>query len=154
MADTITKYGKAGKHFADGDIDFVNDTIKIFLLKSTYTPDYDTHEHQSDLTLATHEIDTTSTYTKGTGYTLEGKTALAYDSVNNYTAFDATDVTIEGVTAADITYAAIVDTQSGAEATNPLIALVTFDAAKRVFTGGQLKISWNASGIFAMQGVG
>ena len=149
MADVLTKYGKVGAKFANKEIDLDSDTIKAFLLKSSYTPDMDAHEYEDDLALSTNEISTTSTYTKGTGVTLANK-SMTYDSENNYTKFDADDITIEDATAADIMYLALVDTQSGVASTNPLIALLTFDAAKRVLSAQQLKVTWNASGILAI----
>lgn len=150
MADVIAKYGKAGKHYMDGDIDLLNDTIKVFLLKSSYSPNMDTDEFQAILDLASNEIDTTGSYTKGTGLTLGNKAYLAYDAGNDRTPFDADDADAGTITAADLMYAVIVDTQSGAAATNILLALVTVDATKRAPSAQPFKIQWSADGIFAM----
>jgi hypothetical protein len=150
MADTIAKYGKAGKHFANKEINWDTDTIKVFLLKSTYTPNMDTHEFETDLDLTNNEISTTGSYTKGTGLTLANTAYLSYDSANDRTPLDADDADAGTITAVDVMYAAIVDTQPGAAASNILMALITIDAAKRAPSAQPFKITWNAGGILAI----
>ena len=145
---TITKFGKVGEKFADKEIDFLADQIKVFFLKSSYTPNFDTHEYQTSLDLANNEIGTTSTYTKGTGLVLANKTGTYIDG-SDYTSFDADDLTVEDATIPDFRYAAIVDTQSANEATNPLIALIDYESTVAL-VAQQLKLKWNASGIFAI----
>ena len=147
MPTTITKYGKVGAHFANKNIDLDTDTIKVFLLKSTYTPNLDTHEFESDLVLASNEISTTSTYTKGTGLTLT-LTKGAYSAANDNTPYDADDLTIASSTIAEVSYAVIVDQTPGSAATNPLIALIAFDSTST--TNQEFKIAWNASGVIAI----
>jgi len=81
---------------------------------------------------------------------LANTTFLAYDSENDRTPWDADDVDLGTITAADVMYAAIVDTQSGNAETNPLIALVTIDAAKRAPSAQPFKLQWSSSGILAI----
>lgn len=147
MATTITKYGKVGAALANKQIDLDSDTLKVFLLKSSYTPDLDAHDYQDDLDLSTNEIDTTSTYTKGTGLTLT-LTKGAYSSVNDNTPYDADDLTIAASTIAEVSYAVIVDTTPGSAATNPLIALIAFTSTST--SNQEFKIAWNASGVLAI----
>jgi hypothetical protein len=150
MADTIAKYGNFGKHLMQKEMHLITDTIKVFMLKSTYTPNMDTHEYQSHLDLASNEIASTGNYVNGTGMTLANKTLLSYDATNDRTPLDADDVDLGTITAADVMYAALVDTQPGNASTNTLISLVTIDAAKRAPSAQPFKITWNASGILAI----
>ena len=60
MADVI--YNAYKKGLGDGAIDWLNDTIKVMLVTSAYTPDQDAHDFKDDIT---NEI-------SGTGYTAGG----------------------------------------------------------------------------------
>jgi hypothetical protein len=140
MANIATKYGKVGKHFADGDIDYLNNTIKIIFLKSSYTPNFDTDETVTNLVLASNEV-TGVVYTAG-GETLGTKTAV-YDSANDYTLFGAGDITLDNETIASIKYMVIADTTS-----TYLITCITLDPAISV-TSQQLKVSFT-DGVFSM----
>ena len=141
MADSSARYGNAGKHFADGDIDWAADTIKCIFLKNTYTPNYDTHETVTHLNLASNQC-TGATYTPG-GETLVSKTAV-YDSGNNNTLFSAADITLANETIAGVKYLIIADTSS-----TYLITCITLDPEKSA-TSQEFKVNFSVNGIFTM----
>lgn len=103
MADLI--FNKFPYHVSVGNIDLDNDTFKIALVKSSYTPDA-TDEVWSDI--SAHECD-------ATGYVAGGKT-LANVSVAEaagVTTFDADDPdTWTTLTGTGILYAVIYDSSS------------------------------------------
>lgn len=69
-------YHNLSKALMDGDIDLANDTIKVMLLTSSYTPDLD-HDFVDDV--SANEV-------SGTGYTAGGATlaskAITDDDAN------------------------------------------------------------------------
>ena len=141
MADTSQKYGNVGKHFADGDIDYTNDTIKCIFLKNTYTPNYDTHETVTDLVLGSNEC-SGAVYTAG-GETLATKSAV-YSSINDNTLFSAADISLPNETIAGVKYLVIVDTSS-----TYLITCITLDPEKSA-TAQEFKVVFATNGIFTM----
>ena len=148
MPVTITKYGNIGKHLANAEINYLTDSITVFLLLASYIPDFDADEFQDDLVLASNEIASTSTYVAGTGIDLATK-SITYDGTNHYTKFGAADLSILASTIPAVRYAAIVDTQSGVNTTNPLIALVDF-GTDQLTANEEFKIAWDANGVFAL----
>jgi len=127
-------YPKAKEAFLSGDIDLVNDTIKVIALDGadyTYSSAHDFYD------------DAASAARVGTA------TALASKTVTNGV-FDAADVTLSSVTGDEFEFILIFQ-DTGTESTSHLIAL--FDTATGLaFTpsGGDITITWNASGIFAL----
>ena len=121
---TVAKvYGKAMQAMVNKQVDFDSDTIKVALLKDTYTPNQDTHDYYDDLT---NEL-------TGGGYALQTLTSktVTYDSGTNKVTFDCTDVTFAGLTATDIRYAVFFgDTGSGS--TSPLLCYMDFEANQDV----------------------
>lgn len=55
-------YSNLGVQLANKEVDFDSDSFVMKLLTSTYTPNYDTHSHASDLT---NELATAAGYTAG-----------------------------------------------------------------------------------------
>lgn len=121
---TVAKvYGKAMQAMVNKQVDFDSDTIKVALLKDTYTPNQDTHDYYDDLT---NEL-------TGGGYALQTLTSktVTYDSGTNKVTFDCADVTFAGLTATDIRYAVFFgDTGSGS--TSPLLCYMDFEANQDV----------------------
>jgi hypothetical protein len=74
-------------------VDWVNDTIKVSLHTSAYTPDQDAHDYYNDLT---NELATGGGYTNG-GAALASKT-LTYDGPSNTVRFKCADVSWPGST--------------------------------------------------------
>lgn len=117
MASFIYNFGR-GEIGGNGNIDWVNDTIKVALLSSAYTPDKDAHDDFADLT---NEI-------SGTGYVADGKTILnpvvTIDDANDRSELSCDDVvwTVATFTAR---YGAVYK-YTGTPGTSTLIALIDF----------------------------
>lgn len=131
-------YNNYKEQVFNATIDLVNDTLKVALLTSTYTPNIDTHDNFDDLT---NEV-------VGTGYTAGGKTvtnpSVTQDNTNDLGKFDADDVTW---TSSTITARyAVLYKDSGVASTSPLIAYIDFGADKSS-SAGDFTIQWNTSGI-------
>jgi hypothetical protein len=91
MAVSINKYGKCYANLLGGEVagdtfavDYLSDTLKCSLHTSTYAPNLDTHETQSDLT---NEVSGTN-YVAG-GTTLGSKT-VTYTAANSWATTAAT----------------------------------------------------------------
>lgn len=140
MAATANWYGQAftGQWGATAArrIDWANDTIKVALCTSSYTPDQDNHVFFSDIT---NEI--TGTGYTGGGAALSGK-SVAYDSTSNETRLKAS---ASSWTTASFTYRyAIVYKDTGTAGTSPLIAY--FDTGgNQTVTIGTETITWDAT---------
>lgn len=125
-------YDKGRQYVLEHHLTPASDTIKCALLKSAYSPNLATHQFYSDLganVLNTPQAYTTKTTVSGT--------------------FDADDVTFAAVTAGDTgSYAATYVDIGGANTTWPLLWLFDTITGFPVATnGGDIIISWNASGI-------
>jgi hypothetical protein len=125
-------YPKFKELLLGGDIDLVNDTIKVILID---TDDYTystTHDYYNDIATASRV---------SIAQTLVGKT------ITNGV-FDATDVTYTAVTG-DGTEAIIIFKDTNDETTSPLIAYIEGLVTPN---GGDINIQWdsNASKIFAL----
>lgn len=141
MAVTTTLYNPfKGKGYDGTDIDLVNDTIKVALVGTGYTPS------------AAHDFwdDVSANESSGGGYTAGGA-ALASKtwslSSNTYT-FDAADTSWTITSALTARYAVIYK-DTGNSATSPLIGYVDLDGTFQL-ASGTLTITWNASGIFTL----
>ena len=121
----------------DANIDLGNDTIKIALVTSAYTPDIDTHSFFDDVT---NEV-------SGTGYTAGGETltvTTSQDNTDDEGVFDATDVTWAGSTIT--ARGAVVYKSTGVAATSPLICYIDF-GSDQTSTSGDFTVVFNAEGI-------
>jgi hypothetical protein len=138
MATTTTFYNSYKKLLLDKSIDHTNDTIKLALCTSSYTPDIDTHDFFNDIT---NEVSGTG-YTAG-GVTLAGK-ATSVDTTDNEGVFDATDISL---TTSTITARyGILYKSTGVTSTSPLICYIDFGEDK-TSVSGTFGITWNAEGI-------
>jgi len=137
MAVTAKLYGKFLENLAKKQIDLVNDSIKVMLCTSSYTPDQDAHEHKADVT---NEI-TGPGYTAG-GVALANKT-VTYTGATNVLKFDADDAQWIDSTLTFRT-AVIYDAT-----TNDLIGYVDYGADKSS-EAGTVTIPWDAAGIFTL----
>lgn len=114
-------------------IDLADDTIKVALVDTgTYTFS------------AAHEFYSSVSGVVGTPQTLSSKTVT--DGV-----FDAADVTFTSVTGSSVE-ALIIYKDTGTNSTSPLIAYIDTVTSGLPVTpnGGNISITWNASGIFAL----
>jgi hypothetical protein len=142
MAATINWYGLAFSKILNKEIDWEADAIRVSL-HHDLTPNQDTYDYWDDVV---------ATEVSATGYThngaLIGTPTLAYDAGTNVVKLDGDDVTWASSTI-HATHAVIYDSTPGTDATNPLIAYVTF-GADQDSTNGDFKITWNAGGILTI----
>ena len=122
MASLI--YNKFLDYLVDNDIS--DDTFKVALVTSSYTPDKDTHEHFDDVT---NEV-------SGTGYTAGGNTVtgtLTLDNANDKLTleFASTNWTSATITARGAVYYS----STGTASTSTLIAFNDFGSDVAVTAG-------------------
>jgi hypothetical protein len=113
-----------------------SDTIKWEFVSDTYTPDFNAHDEEADIT---NEV-------TGTGYTTGGETLASptFAISSGFATFDGTDVSlstttltgVEGVVGFD-------DTIAG----DPLLWATDFGQTYNT-VAGTFAITWNASGIW------
>jgi len=117
----------------------LDQTIKVALCTSSYTPAQDTHDYFDDIT---NEV-------TGTGYTAGGATlGTKTNTVSaKVTTFDAADTswTTSTITARY----AILYYATGTPGTSLLIGYIDF-GADQSSSSGTFQITWNASGIFTI----
>jgi len=118
-------------------LDLDNDTLKIMLVTSGYTPDFGTHDFKADVT---NEV-------VGTGYTAGGETltSVALTQSAGTITFDAADVTW---TSSTITARGAV-IYDDTLASDPLICYIDF-GSDQSSSSGDFQIAFNASGIFTL----
>ena len=139
MADVV--FNSAKVDLANGNIDWVNDTIKVMLVNG-YTPDQDAHNFIDDV--SGDEI-------SGTGYTAGGK-ALAnktntQDNTNNRAKLDADDVVWTNSTlTAD---GAVYYKDTGTPSTSPVLKYLDFGGAKSS-TADDFTIQHHADGVLLL----
>jgi hypothetical protein len=122
MAVTAKVYGKALKHFAQGDINWASDTIKVSAHSSSYSPSQANDEFYTDLT---NELGTANGYTSG-GATLASK-SVAYATLVTAMKAAATTWTPSAGQTLTIRYL-VVRKDTGSGATSPLICYVDLGA--------------------------
>jgi PKD repeat protein len=138
---TLNLYNSAFTKGLAGEADWINDTLKIMLVDSSYTPDLINHTYKSSVT---GEITGTG-YTTG-GASLTNKT-LAYDGVSKIVA-DADDVVWLNSTIT-ARYAIIYDDTPATDAQKPLLVLIDF-GSDISSSNGSFTISFAAEGIFSL----
>jgi len=149
MAHTITMYDKAKVKILDGTIDLDTATLKVALLKSGYTPDFDANEFASSFTA--YELNVAA---GGTGYQAgyagTGRKTLAGAAITQISTgakFDGNDVTFPTLGAdLDAVYGAVLYKHETSDAASRLIAYIDFDP-NFVPDGNDLTIQWNTDGI-------
>jgi hypothetical protein len=126
-------YGKGRENFANGEIDWVDDTIKVALIDSTYSVAIDTHDFWDDV----------SGDIVGTAETLA-------NASNTLGTCDADDVTFSSVTGSQVHYL-VIYRDSGVAATSQLIAYIDTATGLPVTpNGGDITVTWDAAGIFTL----
>lgn len=119
-------------------IDLEQDTIKLSLHTSTYSPDIDADEFYDDVD---NEVGASGTYSAG-GATLTVTSST--DDTDDEGVFDATDVSF---TSATITARyAIIYKSTGTASTSPLVLYIDF-GSDQTSTAGTFTISFAAEGI-------
>lgn len=126
MANTL--YDAARKRFLEAQINWMTDTIKVYLVDTgAYTPVVGTHEYLSDIT--------TSARIAGP-VTLTSKTTTGG-------AADAADITFTSVSGTSIE-AIVIYSDTGTESTSPLIAFIdTATGLPITPNGGDIIVTWD-----------
>jgi hypothetical protein len=135
MAITFTEYDSYKDDLLQGNIDLENDTIKVALVTSSYTPSA-AHDFFNDVT---NELSTAGGYTAG-GATVGTKTVTGG-------VFDAADTA--WISATFTCAYGIVYKSTGDAATSPLIGYIDFDGDQSP-ADQTFKIVWNAGGIITI----
>lgn len=138
MANFI--YNAAKVSLGKEEIDWENDTIKVAMLTSSYTPDIDNDVYFSDVT---NEV-SGSGYTAG-GFTL-ANTSITQDDTNDRAVYDADDLAESPVSISSYRYL-VVYVSTGTDSTSRLICLIDLGTDQTV-DNDILEISWGSSGIF------
>jgi hypothetical protein len=136
MADVV--YNSLKRRLMQKDIDMANDTLKVMLVTSGYTPNADAHEFKSDVT---GEV-------TGTGYTAGGQTlsakSVTQDNTDDEGVFDAGDVT--WTSTAITAHGAVIYKDTGVASTSPLVCYMDFGADKTTYDT-DFKLQWSDEGI-------
>ena len=146
MAVTNNVFGPAVDNMFKGNIDLVNDSIRVALFSAyTYSEDHAT----------LGAVKAAGTEASGAGYTADGKViAHTGDKVtysNGVTTFGANaDDTEWASSTIDAAYAIVykyVDDAGSADASSPVLCVVNFDGTESS-VDGTFKIEWHENGIF------
>lgn len=126
MANTL--YDAARKRFLEAQINWMSDTIKVYLVSLTsYTPNVSSHEYLSDVS---------------GGARIAGPVTLTSKSTNGGAA-DAADVTFTSVSGSTIG-AIVIYSDTGSESTSPLIAIIdTATGLPITPNGGDIIVTWD-----------
>lgn len=130
MANAFYAHGR--QHFALGEVDWVDDTIKVTLVDTNdYTVDLDNDEFFSDVASGARIATAT----------LSGKTA-------DLGVLDAADVTFPSVSG-DQAEALVIWKDTGAEGTSPLLMWIDDVVSGLPVTpnGGDIDVTWHEDGI-------
>lgn len=112
-----------------------SDTIKYQTTSDAYTPNFDTHDEEADLT---NEV-------TGTGYTTGGEAlgSPTWTIASGFAILDAADVSLSGTTLSNVEgFPYFDDTLAG----DPLLGLTDFGAPYST-TAGTFAVTFSASGI-------
>lgn len=141
MPVSAKAYGNLPMQALQKKVDWLNDTVKVMLCTSTYTPDQDAHVFKSSVT---NEV-------TGTGYTAGGQTlaskTLTYSSATNTTTLDAAD-TVWPASTLTARYA-VIYSDTGTAGTSPLIGYVDF-GADVPSSGSNFTLTWDPSGLLTL----
>lgn len=122
-------YNALALNLVKGKIDFENDTFKMMLVTSAYTPDVDAHDYRNDVT---NEV-------SGTGYTAGGMEievgTISQDNANNRIVVPLNPATWETVTISGARWGVIYKSRGGAASADELAFAVDFGADKSASGG-------------------
>lgn len=136
MAITVNWYGLGLLSIVDTPTDLEAVTLKLALVTDSYTPNRDTHDFRDDFTSA--ELANGNGYTTG-GVTLSGVT-WSYDATSDQVRLDCDDPSWTFTASKTWRYGVIYIDTGGADSTDPLIALLTWDSNQTVSTAYTLTI--------------
>lgn len=136
MAITVAWYGLGLLSLLDTPTDLEGVTVKLALATDSYTPNRDTDDFRNDFTAA--EVANGNGYTTG-GETLTGVT-WSYDAASDQVRLDCDNVTWTFTASKTWRYGIVYIDTGGADSTDPLIALLTWDSNQTVSTAYTLQI--------------
>jgi hypothetical protein len=113
-----------------------SDTVTWQFVSDTYTPDFNVHDEEVDIT---NEV-------TGTGYTTGGENLVSptFAISSGFATFDGTDVSLAGTTLSGVRGMVFFDNTLAGD---PLLAAVTFGADYST-SSGTFSVTFSASGIF------
>jgi hypothetical protein len=136
MAITVNWYGLGLQYLLDNPADMEAVTVNLALVTDAYTPDRDAHNFRDDFTAS--ELANGNGYTTG-GVTLTGLT-WSYDTASDQVRLDCDDPSWTFTASKTWRYGiGYIDT-GGADSTDPLIFLLTWDSNQTVSTAYTLTI--------------
>lgn len=125
------------------EADFPDDSWKVMLCNSSFTPDQDTMDYKDDVT---NEV-------SGTGYTAGGQAlankTIGYTAGTNVVKLDADDVVWVTVTLSDVKNVVIYDDTPATAATKPLLGFGVIDTALNP-NAGNLNLNFDSAGILTL----
>ena len=136
---TFTAFNNYKEQLARSGIDWENDTIKVALMTTAYTPNIDTQENWSDVS---------SNESSGTNYTAGGNTVanitVTQDNVNDRAVVDGDDVVFTNIS---VSYQyAVMYKDTGTPSTSTLIGYA--DRGSSVTLSNEnIEIRFSATGI-------
>ena len=134
MASGYFNRGKT--EILNGNIDPVNDTIKVAKMATTYTPNIDTDEYYDDI----------SADAVGTDQTL-GTKSITKNDTDDAADFDAADTSETGQS---ITFDSVVYYKdTGTPSTSPLIAHADITEGTLTPVAGDIDLTFNSRGLFS-----
>lgn len=112
------------------------DTVTWQFVSDTYTPDFNAHDEEVDIT---NEV-------TGTGYTTGGENlgSPTFTIATGFATFDGTDVALAGTTLSGVRGVVLFDNTLAGD---PLLCAVNFGADYST-TAGTFAITWATNGIF------
>ena len=124
------------------------DTIKVMLVKSTYTPDRD-HEFVDSITGGSHELSGTGYVAGfgGAGRKTLANTTIAKDNTNDRVIFDADDVTWSAINAGTARYAVVIREITDDAASLILAVHDLNPTAGILFNGNDWVLAWPTTGV-------
>lgn len=134
-----TLYLRGIEQMMTGNIDLVNDTIKLKYMQPAYTPNAGTDQYLSDVSASEASGAPTETLASNT---------VTIDTGNARVEFDAADVTENTITTSTNKFIIYKDT--GVASTSPLIACIDITEGTVAPVSGTLAITFNTEGIFAV----
>jgi hypothetical protein len=136
MAITTTWYGNGLLYLVDTPADMETVTVNLALVTDAYTPNRDTDDFRNDFTAS--ELANGNGYTTG-GVTLTGL-AWSYDAASDQVRLDCNDPSWTFTAAKTWRYGVGYIDTGGADSTDPLIFLLTWDSNQTVSTAYTLTI--------------
>ena len=141
MAITVNWFGLGLLDILESPRDLEAVTLKLALATSSYTPNRDTDDFRNDFTA--NELANDNGYTTG-GVTLT-TVATSYDSASDEVRLDFDDPSWTFTGAKTWRYGIVYIDTAGADSTDPLVGLLTWDADQTVSTAYTLTI--NSAGL-------